>query len=59
VKSRENLERARRYSGLDTVLGRGPLAPVRNAPLVRLDSGVICESCGMHVDSTGQCRCSA
>lgn len=29
------------------------------APLVRVDSGVECEGCGLHVDTTAQCRCSA
>jgi hypothetical protein len=41
--------------GMDAAVSHRPMY----APPVRIDSGIVCEACGMHVDTTAACRCSA
>lgn len=42
-----------RFEGEPSVLAR-----TGDLPLVRIDSGVKCEACGLKVDIGAQCRCS-
>jgi hypothetical protein len=61
MTAHDDLLTVRRLDGLDTNRKPGEYFGPRplTMPLVRDDSGVVCEACGKHVDINGQCRCSA